>query len=81
MGSESELILSLWETFRDIIPASKREEAASKMLRIIGDWGIDLEDMADELHGEDTYLDRAFENYVDVDGQDEDDSYFGDDDY
>lgn len=71
MGSESELVLGLWETFKDVIPASKREDTANKMLKILEDW-VDLEDVANHLQGEDTYLDRAFEHYVEVSDEDED---------
>ncbi len=73
MGSESELVLGLWESFRDVIPASKREDAANKMLKILEDW-VDVEDVAKQLQGEDTYLDRAFEHYVETD-EDSDDEY------
>jgi len=79
MGSESELVLGLWETFRDVIPASKREDAATKLLKVLGDWGIDLEDMANELNGEDTYLDRAFEHYVESDENNDDEGYYEED--
>lgn len=72
MGSESELILGLWETFKDIIPASKREDSANKMLKVLEDW-VDIEDAAKHLNGEDIYLDRAFEHYIDVDEVDDDD--------
>lgn len=79
MGSESELVLGLWETFKDAIPASKREDTANKMLKILEDW-VDLETVGRDIHGEDTYLDRAFEHYVEVDN-DDDDSYNEDDNY
>jgi hypothetical protein len=74
MGSESELVLNLWETIKDVIPGAKREDTANKMLKILEDW-VDLEDVGRQLHGEDTYLDRAFEHYVDIehDDTDEDD--------
>lgn len=71
MGSESELILGLWETFKDVIPTSKREDSANKMLKVLEDW-VDLEDAAKHLQGEDIYLDRAFEYYVDPEEIDED---------
>jgi len=73
MGSESELVSSLWETFKDVIPAGKREDTANKMLKILEDW-VDVEEVAKELQGEVcNYLDRAFENYIEVDDEDEDD--------
>ena len=73
MGSESELVLSLWEAVKDIIPAGKREDTANKMLKILEDW-VDIEDVAQHLHGEDNYLDRAFENYIEpTDDEDEED--------
>lgn len=75
MGSdEGELVLGLWEAFKDVIPGNKREDTANKMLKILEDW-VDIENVAKQLHGEDTYLDRAFEHYVDFDEDevDEDD--------
>jgi flagellar biosynthesis/type III secretory pathway ATPase len=66
MGSETELVLGLWETFKDVVPASKREDTANKMLKILEDW-VDLEEVGKELHGEDKYLDQAFSSYVEVD--------------
>lgn len=72
MGSESELVLHLWETFKDVIPAGKREDTANKMLKILQEWGVEIEDVAKELQGEDTYLDRAFDNFIEPD-EDEDD--------
>ena len=71
MGSESELVLGLWETFKDVIPASKREDTANKMLKILEDW-VDLEDVGHQLSGEDTHLDRAFEHYLDASDDDDD---------
>jgi len=73
MGSESELVLNLWETFRDVIPAGKREDTANKMLKILEDW-VDIEDVAKELHGEDSYLDRAFDHFVEFDSEEDEDS-------
>lgn len=73
MGSESELVLHLWETFRDVIPAGKREDSANKMLKVLEDW-VDVEEVAKELQGEVcTYLDRAFSNYIEVDEEDDED--------
>jgi hypothetical protein len=63
MGSESELVLGLWETFKDVIPAGKREDTANKMLKILEDW-VDLEEVAPHIQGEDTYLDRALSYYI-----------------
>lgn len=77
MGSETELVLGLWETFKDVVPASKREDTANKMLKILEDW-VDLEDVGRELHGEDKYLDNAFAAYVDVEDSDDDEN---EDDY
>ncbi|MNK29830.1 hypothetical protein D3C87_482330 [compost metagenome] len=71
MGSEIELVLGLWESFRDVIPAGKREDAANKMLKILEDW-VDMEDVALQLQGEDTYLDRAFEHYIEPTENDDD---------
>lgn len=72
MGSETELVSSLWETFKDVVPASKREDTANKMLKILEDW-VDVEIVAQELQGEVcSYLDKAFENYIEPAEEDED---------
>jgi hypothetical protein len=77
LGNESELVLGLWETFKDLMPAGKREDAAIKMLKILEDW-VDLEDVAKQLHGEDNYLDKALEHYVEFEDDDQEDSEYDD---
>lgn len=75
MNSESKLILDLWESLRDVIPAGRREDAALKLLKCFEDY--DYEIVASELEGEDNYLDAALEAFKD-DEEDEDDYSYDD---
>lgn len=78
MNSEARLILEVWDSVRDFIPAAKREDVASLMLRSFEEYGFDPEDFAD-LVGEDKTLeevynllyDTAEEDYYDEDYNDE----------
>ena len=72
MGSEAELVMSIWETFRDAVAASKREDKATTLLKIFEDWGVSVEDIAGELSGVDAHLDKAIKHFVDLDEDDED---------
>jgi hypothetical protein len=69
--NESKLILEIWETFRDLIPPAKRDDAAHSLLRSCQEYGFD-DDIA-ELEGEDDYLDRAIETLQDDQDMEDDD--------
>ncbi len=73
MNSESRLILELWETVRDTIPAAKRTDVAMQWLRSFEEYSFDSEDFAD-LVGEDKNLEEAYHTLYDEDE-------YGDDDY
>lgn len=82
MNSESRLVLEVWDSVRDFIPAAKRTDIAQALLRSFEEYGVDPGDFAD-LKGEDKNLEEAFETlygedpeaeYVDYDEE-------GDDDY
>jgi hypothetical protein len=79
MNSESRLILEVWESVRDFVPAPKRPDIAEQMLRRFEEYGFDPGDYAD-LVGEDKYLEEAFnvlyaaeeeESLEEVDGVDD----------
>ena len=82
MSSESELILEVWETFRDTLPAGKREDAVIRLLKVFENHGYDID--VGLLEGTDQYLDEALQAYSDGenphdDDDDEDDNYSDDD--
>jgi hypothetical protein len=74
MNSECKLILEIWDTFRDLIPASRREDAALSLLRLCTEYEMDVDPV--DLEGEDTYLDKAIEAIKeDEDGEENEDEY------
>lgn len=78
MNSETRLLLEIWESVRDNLPASKRAESARGIVNAFADYGYDASDFRDVL-GEDQYLTDAIE---DVFGDDPDDSDgYDDEDY
>lgn len=74
MNSESRLILEIWETVRDLIPAPKRVDIAQQHLRFFEEYGFDSEDFAD-LIGEDKYLEEAYKTLYEEDPEEDVDSY------
>ncbi len=76
MNNNSELVLELWENLKDASPPAKREDALNKMLKILENFGIDLEEVGAELHGEDKMLDAALSDYYEPEpAYDEDEEY------
>jgi len=72
MSSESKLVVELWDYFRDLIGSNKRVEAATHLLRLFEEYGIDVQPT--EIEGECEYLDEAILALSDAD-EDEDDDY------
>ena len=77
MDSETKLVAELWDYFRDVLPAGKRQDAAIHLLRVFQENGIEIDES--ELEGEDEYLDEAMsliledeEDLQDADWEDED---------
>ena len=73
MSSESKLVVELWDYFRDMIATGKRQDAATHLLRLFQEYGIDVDQS--EIEGECEYLDEAIEALLepeDSDGYDED---------
>lgn len=79
MDKDAELVLNVWDAVRDVIPASKREDSAISLLKVLEDH-IDLYEIAKLIINEDKYLDVALRDYTDID-EDNDDYSDGDDDY
>ena len=73
MNSESKLILEIWDTFRDIIPNARREDAALSLLRLFGEYEMDVEHS--DIEGEDPYLDKAIEALKDSEEESDDEEY------
>jgi hypothetical protein len=74
MSSESKLVVELWDYFRDMIPAGKRQDAATHLLRLFQEYGIEVEQA--EIEGECEYLDEAIAVHL----EDEDEDHFDHDD-
>jgi hypothetical protein len=73
MESESKLILELWTYLNEVVPNSKKEEAAIHLLQLFEDNGFEV--IAGELYGEDTTLDNALEALDKVEELDEEEEY------
>lgn len=74
MSSESKLVVELWDYFRDMIATGKRQDAATHLLRLFQEYGIEVEQS--EIEGECEYLDEAIETLADPDH----DAYHDDED-
>jgi hypothetical protein len=70
MSSESKLVIELWDYFRDMIASSKRQDAATHLLRLFQEYGIEVEQA--EIEGECEYLDEAIIAVIDDDHQEDD---------
>lgn len=73
MSSECELLIDLWDHFRDLISAKSRGDAALHLIRLFEEHGFEID--LKLLEGEDSYLDDAIEALR----EDEDDGYDEDD--
>lgn len=76
MNSESKLVVELWDYFRDLLPAGKRQAAVTHLLRLFEEYGIEIDHH--DLEGECEYLDEAIEI---VKEDDDSDSDYDDDPY
>lgn len=74
MSSECELLIDLWDHFRDLIGAKVRGDAALHLIRLFEEHGFEID--LKQLEGEDNYLDEAIEALRE---DDEDDGYDEDD--
>ena len=60
MEISEEVILNIWEIFYEYLPASKRNDAAVRYLKILLNQDIEISDL-DGIRGEDEHLDYAIE--------------------
>lgn len=69
-----ELVLEIWESFKDYIPVKERFAVCYRYIEILEDNGVNLEDLS-SVQGEDKYIDKIIkEKYPsDVADFDEDD--------
>jgi hypothetical protein len=77
MNSESKLVVELWDYFRDMIGAAKRQDAALHLLRMFEEYGFDIEKL--DIQGECDYIDEALTMMLDDESEDEDGYDYGDD--
>ncbi len=58
-GSEfsADLLLSVWLSLEDYVPAKQRQQAAEQYLRALEEFGVYAEEL--DVHGHSTYLDKA----------------------
>ena len=49
MSSESELVINVWEMFKETVPNSKRGDIAVEFLRQFADYGFEASDLASSL--------------------------------
>lgn len=69
MSSESKLVIELWDYFRDMLAAGKRQDAATHLLRLFQEYGIEVE--SSEIEGECEYLDEAIAALIEDDDHDD----------
>ena len=79
---EEQLIIEVWDTFRDYIPEKSRETAASQFVDFIIGKDVELS-VLESLLGYDPHLDSAIEvaikEFKDEDAEDEEDYDYGED--
>lgn len=71
MTSEAQLVIEIWEAVRDVIPFSKKSNAAIGILAAIAEYGFDRSELA-AIEDEDDDLSEAFSH---VFGDDDRDDY------
>jgi hypothetical protein len=79
---EEELIIEVWETFRDYIPEKSRDTAANQFLEFLQGHDVDSETL-EGLKGYDPHLDNAIDLVLgneDEGDEDEDEDYDWSDD-
>jgi hypothetical protein len=60
LSSEAELVVSIWDTVRDILPHNKRAEVAKDLLFAFADFGFESADLV-SIADEDPDLSEAFD--------------------
>ena len=76
MDITSESVLEMWEMFSEHLPPAKRDQIATRFIKILLDQEISIADF-ENIRGEDEHLDSAFEHF----DEDVDESYGDDEEY
>jgi hypothetical protein len=63
-------LLEIWELFSDFVPSGKRNDVATKFLRIFANQDVEMSSL-DDIRGEDEYIDYALDEIE----NEEDDEY------
>jgi hypothetical protein len=74
MSSDSELLIGLWDHFRDLISPKLRVDSALVMIKLFEEHGLEIS--LHELEGEDNYLDEAVSVLKDDDEDAEDEEEY-----
>lgn len=56
-----ELILEIWESFKDYVPVKERSAVCYRYIEILDENGVSLEDLS-EVEGEDKHLDKVIKD-------------------
>jgi hypothetical protein len=72
MKSESNLVMEIWEMFRDYVPHSRRTDTALGLLRAFEEYGFEADDLADVLD-EDDSLTAAYRECFDIEDDEAED--------
>ena len=59
MSNDTQLILDIWDTVRDILPTAKRVEVANGILRAFSEYGFEARDIS-AIADEDSDLEEAY---------------------
>jgi hypothetical protein len=69
MSSEAELVLSVWEAVREVVPHTKRSDLCKRIIYAFAEFGFDADDL-ESIIDEDADLTEAYEE-VFLDEEDE----------
>jgi len=71
---DEELIIEVWETFKEYIPEKTRETAATQFLEFLQSKDVDDETL-EGLKGYDRHLDSAIDLILGEEGEEDDEDY------
>jgi hypothetical protein len=71
MEIDAKTVMDLWESIKEFVPVTKREECAHAFLSTFVDNDVEIEDI-EELHGVDDDLDTALEELFEDEFDEED---------
>jgi len=73
VDKEISLILELWDTVKVYIPVKERLDAATHVLQMLDEYGIDIEEKRDDLSEHCAILEKAVKNVTAAYSKDYDD--------